>query len=130
VPSPADRSRPPTDRAELATLLGADGGAFAAAKSTMELYRAYTVPRPTRAEVLRILATVDGFVWRGRTTDEAGREGVAISIDLADGSNTTRDVLIFDPRTGDLLAFEMVSPTPLGVTYVLFLAHDRTDTLG
>jgi len=133
VPVPlTDRTLPPSRRAELAERLRAQYGAFDAAKWTMELYRAYVVPRETRRQVIEILATLDGFVWRGRVTDRAGRSGVAISVDRRTGDERYQMVLVFDPNTGELLALDYVELAPHRETmaYVIILPPGRVDTLG
>jgi hypothetical protein len=97
------------------------------------LYEQYVVPRQTRATILRILAGVPGFLWRGEVTDRAGRTGVAITAD--DQQHYIQMVLVFDPRTGELLAQELVAlkpqqPLARVSAYDLFLAYDRTDQPG
>jgi hypothetical protein len=81
-----------------------------------------------------VLADTDGLTDRGEVTDRAGRRGVAFSVDSDAGA--TRDIVVFDPATGQLLSYErvvLVSPprtavrAPAVVTYVLYLARDRTD---
>lgn len=72
-------------------------------EAVSDLYRRFAVPRPVRADILRVLAGLPGLRWRGAVTDRAGRPGVAVSLDAADGM---RQVLIFEPRTGELRAGE------------------------
>ncbi|WP_255511200.1 hypothetical protein [Micromonospora sp. WP24] len=69
------------------------------------LYGLYVVPRRTRAEILRVLADVPGFRWRGQVVDRAGRKGVAITFD--DREHDQQSLLIFAPETGELLAYEV-----------------------
>jgi hypothetical protein len=115
----------PSDPTGLAAMLDTSYGVGAVAKQIGTVYGRYAVPRATRAEILRVLAGVPGFMWRGRTTDQAGRTGVAVTAD--DPPNHQQHVLIFDPATGALLAHELVNVGQhlLG-TYQLFLATDRT----
>jgi len=131
---PADQTRPPSGRSDLAKLLRARSGPFDAAKWTMELYRAYVVPRETRRQVLQILASLNGFVWRGRVTDRVGRDGVAISVDLVGGEphDASQMVLVFDPRTGELLAWEQLRLAPHRETsaYGVILPPGRVDAIG
>jgi hypothetical protein len=139
-PRPADRTRPPSNVADLAKLLRVEHGALDAAKWTMELYRSYAVPRQTRAQVLEILASLGQFVWRGQVTDRAGRTGVAISVDHTvpdkdmpdDPHDSYQMVLIFNPDTGELLASEFLALAPARETlsYISFIGHDRVDALG
>ncbi|MBE1490413.1 CU044_5270 family protein [Plantactinospora soyae] len=134
---PADRTEPPTDPTAVATVLRARYGASAAQKWTLELYRSYVVPRQVRAQVLLTLADLDGFVWRGAATDRAGRKGVATSTTLMPPAergdpNQYEYVLIFDERTGALLASEttILGPRREPLTYTLILDSRRTDQLG
>ncbi|GAA3757770.1 hypothetical protein GCM10022225_48780 [Plantactinospora mayteni] len=134
---PTDRTQPPTDPTALATLLRAKYGASHATKWTTELYQRYVVPRQVRAQVLLTLANLDGFLWRGVATDRAGRKGVAISTTMtppADSGdrNHYEYVLIFDERTGGLLAREATILTPRRepLSYTLILDSSRTDQFG
>jgi len=127
---PWDMAPMPVDRARLTAFLKVQYGAGAACKEVGTLYGRYAVPRRIRADVLRILADVPGFLWRGEVTDRAGRKGVAITLD--DREHDQQNLLIFNPTTGELLASEIVSlfaPVRIG-SYQLILATDRTDTLG
>jgi hypothetical protein len=92
-----------------------------------DIYSVYAVPLATRAELLRILATTPGVVWRGETTDRLGRRGVAVSVEAA----TTEEVLVFDPTTGVLLAWDEVEhPTDTVAGAFLYLSYEHTDRLG
>jgi hypothetical protein len=82
-----------------------------------------------RATFLELLAEARGFVWRGNVTDRAGRAGVAVSNDDAD--HDSRSVLVFHPRTGELLAYESVQPKAWKVTtYGLLLETNWTEEPG
>jgi hypothetical protein len=121
----------PTDPARLAPMLDVDTvaqhgtqGVFLAVRNLCSFY---AMPQQTRAQVLRILADQPGISWRGTVTDRAGRAGVAISVDGA----TTQEILIFDPHTGTLLAWDEVErPTDTVAGATLILGYDRTDQLG
>ena len=73
----------------------------------------------------------------GCGADRAGRRGVAISLtwtpppDNPD-KNRYEDVLVFNPDTGELMAYESIALTPHRETrfYHLILDADRTDRLG
>jgi hypothetical protein len=126
---PSVLAPPPSDRAGLTDLLEVEFGAGAASKATMTLYARYVVPRQTRAEVLRVLADVPGFLWRGEVTDRAGRKGVAITFD--DREHGQQHLLIFSPKTGDLLAEELLTLAPKRISsYKMILDTGRTDTIG
>jgi hypothetical protein len=118
-----------SDRAALSEGLSVDQGAGATAKRVMDKYMAYIVPRPARVQILDILADLPGFVWRGQVTDRAGRAGVAISAD--DPENDVQMILIFNPRTGELYAQEMIMLRERRVAeYALFLSYAYADQLG
>ncbi|MFD0594120.1 hypothetical protein ACFQZ4_17930 [Catellatospora coxensis] len=110
----------------LMTELGAAG---AVGKQTSKVFGRYAVARQTRAEILRILADVPGFRWRGEVTDRAGRDGLAVTFD--DREHGQQHLLIFHPRTGELLAWELLTLGPVRMNaYVLILETGRTDRLG
>ncbi|WP_067486263.1 hypothetical protein [Actinomadura hibisca] len=58
------------------------------------------------AEVIRALSDVPGVVAVGRVTDPLGRSGVALEGTRTNGRGSARTLerVIFDPRTGELLA--------------------------
>lgn len=108
-----------------------DKGAQSAVRAIADLYRATAVEREVRVAALRFLARADGVLLRGETTDRLGRRGLAVSVDSKDGD--TRDLLVFDHRTGWLLAYESIflrRPEKLPVqvpavfSYVLYLEQD------
>jgi hypothetical protein len=119
----------PTDATGLADLLDTAYGASAVAEQLSRINYKYVVPRATRAGLLRVLADIPDFVWRGHATDQAGRTGLAISGD--DLPHGERNLLIFDPATGGLLAHQLsfIGSNLLKV-YELVLATDRTDQPG
>ncbi|WP_435126161.1 CU044_5270 family protein [Micromonospora tulbaghiae] len=109
-----------------------DKGAQSAVRAVADLYRAAAVDRDVRVAALRFLARTDGVLLRGEITDRLGRRGLAVSVDSTTGD--TRDLLVFDQRTGWLLAHESMflrRPEKLPVkvpavfSYVLYLEQDR-----
>jgi hypothetical protein len=117
----------PADRPTLTRRLNAGDGPAFVARTVADHYQSTAIPRPIRAEILRVLADQKGFVWRGTVTDRAGRPGVAITADEKD----VQSILVFDPRTGALLALETVSLGKHWVdSYLLILDTARTDNLG
>jgi hypothetical protein len=119
----------PADRAGLTEMLKVQYGGSAVCKEVNTVYGRYAVPRQTRAEILRILAGIPGFRWRGKVTDRAGRPGLGITID--DREHNYRFLLIFHPKTGELLALELLNLTPAWISmYLLHLGTDRTDKIG
>ncbi|MEU5939490.1 CU044_5270 family protein [Micromonospora sp. NPDC047548] len=126
---PLDRAPLPSDRVQLSELLKARYGAGAASKEVSTVYGRYIVPRQTRAEILRVLADVPGFLWRGQVTDRAGRKGVAVTFD--DREHDAQSLLIFDPNTGELLAHERLTLSPVRISaYQVILDAGWTDRLG
>lgn len=80
------------------------------------LYVEYAIPRATRADLLRILAGLPGYAWRGPVVDRAGRSGVALTY-RPPGRRAYEELLVLDPATGALLAHEK-TPTVNGRTFV------------
>ncbi|WP_433617426.1 hypothetical protein ACQP2P_17890 [Dactylosporangium sp. CA-139114] len=126
-PDPHRATQPlPTDPAEIAKKLLTGGKPFLF-WNVRDWFSYHAVPLATRAEVLRILANTPGVVWRGETTDRAGRKGVAVSLD----DKNARHVLIFDPRTGEMLAWDDVErPVDTVAGSKMILACEHTDKLG
>jgi hypothetical protein len=119
----------PTDAAGLARLLQVRYGLGAADKFLAMVYTGYLVPRPVRAQILRVLADLPGLLWRGTVTDRAGRPGVAVTAD--DPDHGQQSVLVLDPTTGVLRATELLTLRPKRIsTYLMVLATDRTDRPG
>ncbi|SCG63674.1 hypothetical protein GA0070614_3687 [Micromonospora coxensis] len=135
TPAPDDMPLPPMDlaplpsrRAQLNELLKVRFGAGAVSKEVSTVYGRYVVPRQTRAEILRVLADVPGFRWRGQVTDRVGRKGVAVTFD--DREHNQQSLLIFDPSTGDLLAHERLTLSPIRMkAYQVILDTAWTDRL-
>ncbi|MFI7574664.1 CU044_5270 family protein [Micromonospora sp. NPDC049497] len=111
---PIDLAPLPSGRAQLNDLLKIRFGGSAVSKEVSTVYGRYVVPRQTRAEILRVLADVPGFLWRGPVTDRAGRNGVAITFD--DREHNQQSLLIFDPKTGELLAHELLALSPVRIS--------------
>jgi hypothetical protein len=110
-------------------------GDQAGIRATADIYGWHTPGRDQRAALLTVLAD-RALVWRGTAVDRVGRTGVAVSIDSNRGA--TRDLLIFDPATGQPLAYELVflrnpgrltGPFPAVHDYLLYLNHHRQHQL-
>jgi hypothetical protein len=91
--------------------------------------------RAQRTAALTVFRDTDGIDFNGTTHDRAGRTGIALTVTSDNGG--TRDLIILDPHTGELLAYEMTAlrdPGRLGITqptvldYHLFFAHTHTAT--
>lgn len=109
-------------------------GGQAVVRAVADIYGWYLPDRDQRAAIVAVLAGMN-LQWRGRTIDRAGRPGLAVSVDSDDG--TSRDVLVFDPVTGRLLAYELVllrnpgglrGVFPAVQTYDLYLEQRYTAT--
>ncbi|MCX5122015.1 CU044_5270 family protein [Micromonospora sp. NBC_00362] len=129
-PAEPDGLKPlPTNRRTLAQFLHTTQEPADVAKMVNTVYSRYPVSRASRAMILNVLADVPGFAWRGNVTDRAGRSGVAIT--STDSERNLESLLIFDPKTGALLAHEMINTKqhPKLNFYEVFLDYNRTDTL-
>jgi hypothetical protein len=126
LPPNSTVERLPSDRRQLAGRMQIGHGIGVVVKYTGLLFQDYVVPRGTRAAILSILAQQPGLVWRGEVTDRAGRAGVAVSGDHAN----EQAVLVFDPRTGVLLAQEYIEQASRPRGYTLVLETDRTERPG
>ncbi|UZJ34059.1 CU044_5270 family protein [Streptomyces endophytica] len=105
----ASRTRPPTDpaklRAELGWLYGGAGGTRTVSPLLQALssFRGEWTPGPREtAAVVRMLADAGGLRPAGSVTDRLGRRGEAY---VHDGTGL-RQMVILDPRTGELLGLE------------------------
>ncbi|MEW1753963.1 CU044_5270 family protein [Streptomyces angustmyceticus] len=111
----ASRTRPSTDpaglREQLSWLYGGPGGLRTTPEllSALSSFRQEWTPGPREtAAVARILADADGLRQAGAVTDRLGRRGLAYVYDGPDGAaNATRQMVILDPRTGELLGLEI-----------------------
>ncbi|MEU7609395.1 hypothetical protein [Micromonospora sp. NPDC049204] len=89
-----------------------------------------TPNQAARTAILTVLRGTPGIAYHGSVTDRAGRTGVGISAT----SDDIRFLLILNPNTGELLAYERAALTPppgsdrtgpLVDDYHLFLVHTR-----
>ncbi len=111
----ASRTRPSTDpaalREQLSWLYGGPGGTRTTPQllSALSSFRQEWTPGPREtAAVVRMLADAGGLRQAGVVTDRLGRRGQAYVYDGPDGAtNSTRQMVIFDPRTGELLGLEV-----------------------
>jgi hypothetical protein len=127
IPAQPDRGRHqplPTGQAALAEIVGAQAGGPAAAAGMQNVYRRHVIDLQSRAALLRVLADVGGFVWRGTVTDRAGRAGVAVSVE--DKPHSEERVLVFG-ADGALLAAETVRAGRWLSSYELFLDYGRVE---
>ncbi|WP_327030669.1 CU044_5270 family protein [Micromonospora sp. NBC_01740] len=130
IPLPPMELTPPSaDPSRLRELLKVEHGPGAASKEVSTLYAQFVIPRAARAEILRVLADVPGIRWRGQVTDRAGRDGVAVTFD--DREHQAQSLLIFDPKTGELLAHERLTLSPVRISaYQVILDTAWTDRTG
>jgi len=101
-----------------------------------ELNQWQTPGRHVQAAAVAVLRDTHGLTYHGVVTDRAGRPGIAIAASSHNGA--TRDLIILDPHTGELLAYEhtaMRDPGALGntrptvLTYTLYITHTHTPTV-
>ncbi|GAA2183423.1 hypothetical protein [Micromonospora lupini] len=94
-----------------------------------------TPNQAARTAILTVLSASPGITYHGSVTDRAGRTGIGVSA-TSDG---IRFLLILNPATGELLAYErtaLASPPgsdrtgPLVDDYQLFLVHARAVSSG
>ncbi|MEH1130152.1 CU044_5270 family protein [Micromonospora sp. CPCC 206061] len=114
-------------------------GPQSALRAVADLYRSQVVSMSARIAVLRVLADVNGVLYRGHVTDRLGRAGTAISVDSTNGTTgKNRDLLIFDDTTGQLLAHEsliLIAPhqvhvkAPAVFSYILYLDQGYADAM-
>jgi hypothetical protein len=101
------------------------------------MYKNHCLDNAQRAAVVRILADTDGLEFHPAIVDRLGRPGVAVSATSPSPvTGDLRDVLMFNPQTGDLLSHEQVLQVSrpgsavrqaVVYSYVLYLACDYTD---
>ncbi|MGC4828869.1 hypothetical protein [Micromonospora arida] len=94
-----------------------------------------TPHQAARTAVLTVLRDTPGIAYHGSVTDRAGRTGIGVSATFDD----IRFLLILNPSTGELLAYERAALTPppgsdrtgpLVDDYHLFLVHTRATSSG
>jgi hypothetical protein len=112
-------------------------GPQAALRAVRDLYRYHALDGLGRSAALRVLAETPGITYRGSVTLASGAVGAVISADSNHGR--ARDLAVFDPATGRLLAYQQEttaaprSASGAGpfVTYAMvMLVSGTTDTVG
>jgi hypothetical protein len=122
-------------------------GAAGRLRAVSDMYTFHALDGSHRAAVLKVLADTEGLSFRGLLADRMDRTGIAVS---ADGqgdiwspnqpphrSRTTRETVILDPATAEVLSYEMVTTfdparpnaEPYTSVYMLYVAHGHTDTM-
>lgn len=104
---------------------------------TNDLWRLQAVSPQRHSKLLTNLAQQPGLILKGKTTDRAGRTGIAISTTTTDHEPKIRHVMILDPNTGMLLSMERVGLTasslpikpPATLSYTLWLDRGHTDSV-
>lgn len=134
---PGAYTLPTTDPAAMRRALypASDSGPAQALESVTRLNLDRVLDAAHRAAVLRFLAGLDGVTCRGEMADDQGRSGVVVSAARRNspGVGAPEEVdLLFDPRTGELLAATSAVGTKLGVSgwATVFLERGYTDSLG
>lgn len=94
-----------------------------------------TPNQTARTAILTVLRDTPGISYHASVTDRAGRTGIGVSAT----SDDIRFLLILNPTTGELLAYERTALTPLPGSdrtsplvddYQLFLVHTRAASSG
>lgn len=105
-------------------------GPQSAIRGVADLYRSTAASRDVRVAALRLLARNEGLLLRGAVTDRLGRRGLGVSVDSSE--HGSRDLIVFDQKTGWLLAYESMllrrpEKVPVRVpavfSYVLYLDY-------
>ncbi|WP_203910340.1 hypothetical protein [Rhizocola hellebori] len=107
-------------------------------RAISNMFKNHCLDNAQRAAVVQILTDTDGLEFHGVVVDRAGRAGVAVSATSPSpvAGGELRDVLLFNPQTGDLLSHEQVLQVSRPgsavrqaavYSYVLYLACDYTD---
>ncbi|WP_030443120.1 hypothetical protein [Actinoplanes subtropicus] len=81
-------------------------GPQATLRAVREVYRFHDPVPAQRAALLQALADTDGLLIAGTVDGGIGRRGLAVLVDSDHGA--TRDIAIFDPVTGRMLAYDTV----------------------
>ena len=112
-------------------------GAQLTVRTVADIYGWQLPARDQRAALARVLCDdARALIWRGAAVDRQGRPGVAVSIDSNRGA--IRDLLLLDPATGGVLAYEQVAlrnpgaldgPFPRVLTYRINPDRYRTTDL-
>ncbi|BBH64062.1 hypothetical protein ACTI_07470 [Actinoplanes sp. OR16] len=104
-----------------------------------DLARENALTPATRANVLRILASLKGLTHEGTATDSQNREGEAFSLVSDHTGLPTHYTLLIDPTTGALLTYEQELRTTAGklavklpavISYELYLKAEETNQPG
>lgn len=105
-------------------------------RAVREVYRYHAPTSAQRGALLQALADTSGLMTAGTVDGGPGRRGLAVVVDSDHG--TTRDIAVFDPSDGRLLAYDTVVlrntkavhlPAPAVSDSVLYIAADHTDRL-
>ncbi|MFC7762697.1 hypothetical protein ACFQY4_35105 [Catellatospora bangladeshensis] len=88
------------------------------------LYRETYLDLPARTALLRLVAVQPGITFLGEVTDRAGRKAIGVAV--TEGG--IRFCLLFDRKTGFLLASERGVPGYVLDDYTLYLTLDRRDS--
>jgi hypothetical protein len=121
-------------RDQLAAGHPAENGAYELLVAVADLYREQLPEPSVRAALLDVLSETADLQLLGETVDRLGRPGLAVAVQSADSGLPTLHSLIFDQRSGVLLAAEqMLTETagrlnvavPSVISYTLYEAHGR-----
>ena len=105
----AFRGRPPLQPGALADWLSrADTSDVAIINGTADLLNERALTGPERAALLRVLARRTALTYAGTTVDRAGRPGQAFTITSRSSGAEVTHLLVVDPGTAAILAYEQI----------------------
>ncbi|MFI5913943.1 hypothetical protein [Dactylosporangium sp. NPDC051541] len=91
----------------------------------VDLSSIYLLPIEMRTLLINRLTKTAGAEWIGMTTDRAGRVGIGVKVPTKEMT----EILVFEPETGVLLAWDEVDQAGVVQGAMLFLKAERTDHL-
>jgi RNA polymerase sigma-70 factor (ECF subfamily) len=115
APSPAFLASLPRDTAALRDRLYADTAGHGQSVDgevvvyTADVLRSGLVPADLRSALYRVLATVPGVDVTATTVTIGGRAGVAFAYDESFGDSHSRQEIVIDPTTGDVVGERQVT---------------------
>ncbi|GAA3280112.1 hypothetical protein GCM10020218_032270 [Dactylosporangium vinaceum] len=85
----------------------------------------YLLPVEARTALIDRLTKTAGAEWIGLTTDRAGRAGIGVKVQAKE----VTEILVFEPATGVLLAWDEVDRAGIIQGATLFVKAERTERM-